>query len=66
MKENALWASNEIVTSENELADWFREQGVAVNEVDRAPFIELMANYLDTQEFPFSKGIYDRLQAIGQ
>ncbi|PWJ13862.1 tripartite ATP-independent transporter solute receptor, DctP family [Jannaschia seohaensis] len=66
MKENALWASNEIVTAENELADWFRAQGVAVNEVDRAPFIQLMADYLDTQEFPFSKDIYDRLQEIGQ
>lgn len=66
MKENAAWASNEIVTAENELADWFRAQGVAVNEVDREPFIQLMADYLDTQEFPFSRDIYDRLQAIGQ
>lgn len=64
LREAADWASDEIVKKESELADWFREQGVAVNSVDRAPFMKLMKDYLDQREFPFSKEVYERLQDI--
>lgn len=64
LKENAVWASDQIFSKEKELATWFRNQGIKVNTVDRAPFIDLMKDYLDTQKFPFSKDIYNRLQAI--
>lgn len=64
LKENAAWASDQIFAKEQELVSWFEEQGIKVNPVDRAPFIELMKGYLSTQKFPFSKNDYDRLQAI--
>ncbi len=62
--EAADWASAQIVESENNLAGWFREKGVTVNEVDRAPFIEVVAPHLKSDETPFSAELYDRLQAI--
>lgn len=60
----AEWASSEIVKSENELAAWFREQGVTVNEVDRTPFIEAVAPSLSSSDMPWSAEIFERLQAI--
>ncbi|QBY02639.1 DctP family TRAP transporter solute-binding subunit [Rhodophyticola sp. CCM32] len=62
--EAAEWASSEIVASENELADWFREQGVTVNEVDRGPFIEVVAPHLTGPDMPWAPVIFERLQAI--
>ncbi|MBE9640469.1 sialic acid TRAP transporter substrate-binding protein SiaP [Salipiger mangrovisoli] len=64
LQENALWASNQIVAAEGELAEWFKDEGVTINKVDRQPFIDLMREYLDKQDFPFSKEQYERLQAI--
>jgi len=60
----AAEASDEIVRSENELADWFRAQGVTVNVVDRAPFMAAVAPELTSSAMPFSKEVYQRLQAI--
>ncbi len=62
--EAAEWASGEIVKSENELADWFRAQGVTVNEVDRGPFIAAVAPSLKSSDMPWDASIFDRLQAI--
>lgn len=62
--ESSDWASGKIVESENNLAGWFREQGVTVNEVDRAPFIAAVAPHLKGDETPFSAELYDKLQAI--
>lgn len=64
LQENALWASDKVVAAEGELAEWFEDEGLTVNDVDRQPFIDLMREYLDSQEFPFTKEQYDRLQAI--
>lgn len=64
LKHAAAWASDEIYKAENELADWFREQGVAVNEVDRAPFIEMVAPSLTRAEMPWEPSVYERLQAL--
>jgi tripartite ATP-independent transporter DctP family solute receptor len=66
LDESAQWATSEIVKAEQELAAWFREQGVTVNEVDRAPFIEAVAPALTADDVPWPKEVYDRLQAIGQ
>ena len=60
----AAEASDEIVKSENELADWFRTQGVTVNVVDRGPFMAAVLPELTGGNVPFSKEIYQRLQAI--
>lgn len=56
-RDAALWASGEINKSEQELVSWFREQGVNVNEVDRAPFIEAVAPHLKSADMPFSADV---------
>lgn len=57
-------ASAQIVDAENNLADWFREQGVTVNEVDRTPFIQAVAPALTGADTPWSSSVYERLQAL--
>ncbi|WP_412551899.1 sialic acid TRAP transporter substrate-binding protein SiaP [Shimia sp. MIT910701] len=64
IRYGAEWASNEIVASEASLADWFREQGVIVNEVDRAPFIAAVSPALTGSDVPWDAEVYERLQAI--
>ncbi|SMR83967.1 tripartite ATP-independent transporter solute receptor, DctP family [Aliiroseovarius halocynthiae] len=64
IRHGAEWASNEIVASEASLADWFREQGVTVNEVDRGPFIEAVSPALTGSNVPWDAEVYERLQAI--
>ena len=64
LKEAALDATGQIVQAESELAEWFREQGNTVNEVDRAPFIEAVQPYLVSDDMPWPADVYERLQAI--
>ena len=40
LQETAVCATDAIITAEGQLAEWFSKEGVQVNEVDRAPFIE--------------------------
>lgn len=64
LTESSDWVTGQITKAESELADWFRGQGVAVNEVDRAPFIAAVAPEYGKGGLPFDKATYDRLQAI--
>lgn len=64
LKESADSVTGEIVQAEEDLIPWFRDQGVTINEVDRGPFIEAVRPALVSDDMPFSKEIYDRLQAI--
>ncbi len=64
LSEAASATSDEIVQSEAELADWFREKGVTVNEVDRAPFMEAVAPLLVGDTVPWDAETFERLQAI--
>ncbi len=64
LAEAASNTSDEIVQSEAELADWFREQGVTVNEVDRAPFMAAVAPLLTGNDVPWDAETFERLQAI--
>ncbi len=64
LSEAASATSDEIVLSEAELADWFREKGVTVNEVDRAPFMEAVAPLLVGDTVPWDAETFERLQAI--
>lgn len=50
-REAAEGNSGDIRKSEQELADWFREQGVTVNEVDREPFKKLAQPALLSDDF---------------
>jgi TRAP-type C4-dicarboxylate transport system substrate-binding protein len=62
--ETADWVTEQIVESEEELADWFRKQGVTVNKVNRAPFIKAVAPELTKGGLPFDKKTYQRMQKI--
>ncbi|MDB6176389.1 sialic acid TRAP transporter substrate-binding protein SiaP [Paracoccus sp. Z330] len=62
--DNATRVTDQIEKAENELADWFTEQGTNVNVVDRTPFIEVVQPALLAADVPFSKEQFDRLQAL--
>lgn len=64
LAEAAAATSEEIVQSEAELVGWFRDQGVNVNEVDRAPFMAAVSPMLTSGNVPWDKEIFERLQAI--
>ena len=57
--------TDEITTMEAELASWFEEQGVNVNEVDRGPFREATVALHNGPDATWDQATYDRLQAVG-
>ena len=63
-REAADKATEQIIEAENTLADWFREQGNNVNEVDREPFIAAVRPRLTSDDMPWPAEIYERLQAV--
>lgn len=63
-QQTADCATDQILQKEAELVAWFREQGVSVNEVDRAPFREATMKLHNGEMATWSQEIYDRLQAI--
>lgn len=60
----ASTTSDEIVQSEIDLVGWFRDQGVNVNDVDRAPFMAAVSPLLIGADVPWSPEVFERLQAI--
>ncbi|MDF0600245.1 sialic acid TRAP transporter substrate-binding protein SiaP [Psychromarinibacter sp. C21-152] len=66
LEETAVCATDAIRESEAELAQWFRDEGVNVNEVDRGPFIEAVKAMHNGEMATWSQETYDQLQAIGQ
>ncbi|WP_430474365.1 sialic acid TRAP transporter substrate-binding protein SiaP [Thalassospira lucentensis] len=64
LQESAEWASGEILHAENTLVEWFREQGVTVNEVDRQPFMDAVQPALLSSDMPWEPDVYKRMQAI--
>lgn len=64
LKSAADCATSQIIESEAALADWFREQGVNVNEVDRGPFREAVMKIHNGDMASWDQETYDRLQAI--
>ncbi|MGJ8605643.1 MAG: sialic acid TRAP transporter substrate-binding protein SiaP [Marivita sp.] len=65
IQETAECVTGQIRTSEAELADWFREQGVNVNEVDITPFRDAVMTMHNGDMATWDQETYDRLQAIG-
>jgi len=63
-QDTAICATDAIIKAEGELADWFRGEGVQVNEVDRAPFIEAVKTMHNGEMATWDQATYDRLQAI--
>jgi TRAP-type C4-dicarboxylate transport system substrate-binding protein len=63
-KDTAVCATDAIIKAESELAEWFRGEGVQVNEVDRGPFIEAVKVMHNGEMATWDQVTYDRLQAI--
>jgi TRAP-type C4-dicarboxylate transport system substrate-binding protein len=63
-KDTAVCATDAIIKAEAELAAWFEGEGVRVNEVDRAPFIEAVKAMHNGDMATWDQETYDRLQAI--
>jgi tripartite ATP-independent transporter DctP family solute receptor len=64
LQEASDCATSQIIDLENELAAWFTEQGVTVNEVDRGPFIEAVKVMHNGDMATWDQETYDALQAI--
>ncbi|WP_099824838.1 sialic acid TRAP transporter substrate-binding protein SiaP [Oceaniglobus indicus] len=62
--ETAACATDKIIQAESELVEWFRGEGVTVNEVDRGPFIEAVKKLHNGDSATWDQATYDRLQAI--
>ena len=65
IEASAVCVTDQIRQSEAELADWFREQGNNVNEVDVGPFREAVMEMHNGDMATWDQETYDRLQAIG-
>lgn len=57
-------ASREIADNEEELVDWFTEQGVTVTEVDRNAFREAVDAHFDNLSYPFDAVYLERLREL--
>lgn len=65
IEETSVCVTDQIRASEAELADWFREQGNNVNEVDITPFREAVMEMHNGEMATWDQETYDQLQAIG-
>ncbi len=57
-------ASHEIAASEEGLIEWFREQGLTVNEVDRDAFRASVDALFENREYPFDPEYLERLRSL--
>jgi tripartite ATP-independent transporter DctP family solute receptor len=64
LEEATECATAQVQQKEQELAQFFRDQGVNVNEVDRAPFREATEKLHMGPDATWDQETYDRLQAI--
>jgi TRAP-type C4-dicarboxylate transport system substrate-binding protein len=65
INDTAECVTTQIRASEAELAEWFREQGNNVNEIDITPFREAVMPMHNGDMATWDQETYDRLQAIG-
>jgi tripartite ATP-independent transporter DctP family solute receptor len=64
LQEAADKCTDDIVKSEKELVDWFKQQGKNVIAVDRKPFRDAVAKLHLGPDATWDKAAYDRLQGI--
>jgi tripartite ATP-independent transporter DctP family solute receptor len=64
LQDAAVCATDQIIQNEKDLVQWFRDEGVNVNEVDRGPFIEVTKSAHNGDMATWDQETYDRLQAI--
>jgi len=66
---DVLWeasdrSTKDIVQAENALVGDFEKRGKAVVKVDRGPFIQAVQKAVTAPDAPWSKDLYDRVQAL--
>ena len=59
-------ASQEIADSEEHLVAWFTEQGVQVNEVDRAAFRDAVDAHFQDREYPIDASYLAQLRELAE
>ena len=59
-------ASHDIAANESILIEWFREQGLTVNEVDRAAFRAAIDAEFRDREYPFDPAYLRRLRELAK
>jgi len=64
LDETAACASDQIIQKEKDLVQWFKDNGVTVNEVDRTPFREATMKLHNGPDATWDQATYDKLQAI--
>ena len=64
LREAAAQGSADIRAQEDALVEWFRSEGVEVNEVDRTPFAEAVSVVINGPDATWSQEQFDRLQAL--
>lgn len=64
LDDTAACATDQIIEAEEELVEWFRDEGVRVNEVDRTPFREATMELHNGPDATWDQETYDRLQDI--
>lgn len=60
----ALKVSQDIYQAEQDLISWFREQGIAVNEIDQKPFQDAVKPMLTGEDVPYTMEHFERLGAL--
>ncbi|MFC3390295.1 sialic acid TRAP transporter substrate-binding protein SiaP [Aidingimonas halophila] len=58
--------TEDIRQQEDELVEWFEEQGTTVNEVDTEPFREAVIPYHTGEDVDWDQETYDRVQELGK
>lgn len=64
LDETSDCATSQIIEMEKNLVQWFRDEGVDVREVDRAPFREATMTLHNGPDATWDQPTYDTLQAI--
>ena len=69
LMNEVLWeassrASKDILDAETSLVAEFEKRGKTVNKVDRAPFAAAVKAPMTAADAPWSRDLYDRMQAI--
>ena len=63
-EEAAVKTTYDIVENEKKLAQWFRDQGIEVIEVDRVPFMDAVANSMTGEGLPWTQEQIDELKGL--
>ena len=64
LDDAAACATEQVIKNEKDLVQWFKDQGVQVNEVDRKPFRDATVKMHNGPDASWDQATYDRLQAI--